>query len=345
MRRRLAAILAADVAGYSRLMERAEARTLERLKDLRVSIFEPAVAAYHGRVVKLMGDGALVEFPSVVDAVSCAIEIQTKLRAAERETLEEEPLQLRIGINLGDLIVESRDLYGDGVNVAARLEQLADPGGVCISANSFEHVLEKVEGDFEDIGEQHFKNIDRAIRVWRWMGAPKGALGATPGPPRPVAVQGKPSIAVLPFENMSKRQDYEYLAHSLTEDVITLLARVPGFLVISRNSSFAYRGRTPDVRDVGRDLDVRDVVQGTLRPIGSKLRIAVRLLEAETGTHLWAERFDRPAQEIDELQDQITLGIVTRLEPELRRRRSITSSGARPAISTPGPITSGAARF
>ena len=144
---------------------------------------------------------------------------------------------------------------------------------------------------------------------------------------------------------MSKRQDYEYLAHSLTEDVITLLARVPGFLVISRNSSFAYRGRTPDVRDVGRDLDVRYVVQGTLRPIGSKLRIAVRLLEAETGTHLWAERFDRPAQEIDELQDQITLGIVTRLEPELRRRRSITSSGARPAISTPGPITSGAARF
>ncbi|MGH6886562.1 MAG: adenylate/guanylate cyclase domain-containing protein, partial [Geminicoccales bacterium] len=226
---------------------------------------------------------------------------------------------LRIGINLGDLIVEGRDLYGDGINIAARLEQLADPGGVCISANAFEHVQAKVEGDFEDIGDQQLKNIGRAVRVWRWTGTPKRTPGATPGPPRPVAMQGKPSIAVLPFENMSDRQDCEYLAHGLTEDVITLLARVPGFLVIARNSSFAYKGRTPDVREVGRDLDVRYVVQGTLRPTGSKLRIAVHLLEARTGVHLWSGRFDRPAEELEELQDQITLGIVTRLEPELAK--------------------------
>jgi adenylate cyclase len=302
-------------------MERAEARTLERLKELRTSIFEPAVATHHGRVVKLMGDGALVEFASVVDAVSCAIEIQTKLRTASEEATEDEPLQLRIGINLGDLIVEGRDLYGDGVNIAARLQQLADPGGVCISANAFEHVQEKVEGDFEDIGEQQLKNIGRPVRVWRWTGAPRRAPGAAPGLPGPVGLEGKPSIAVLPFESMSERRDYEYLAHGLTEDVITLLARIPDFLVIARNSSFAYKGRTPDVREVGRDLDVRYVVQGTLRPVGSNLRIAVHLLEARTGTHLWAERFDRPAEEIEDVQDQITLGIVTRLEPELAKAK------------------------
>jgi len=316
MRRRLAAIVAADVVGYSRLMERAEARTLERLKELRVSVFEPMVASHHGRVVKLMGDGALVEFASVVDAASCALEIQTKLRAPDQETLEEEPLQLRIGINLGDLIVEGRDLYGDGVNVAARLQQLADPGGVCISASAFEHVQEKVEGEFEDIGEQQLKNIGRPVRVWRWTGAPRRASGAAPGP---FGVEGKSSIAGLPFESMSERREHEYLAHGLTEDVIVLLARMPGFLVIARSSSFAYKGRTPDVREVGRDLNVRYVVQGTLRPIGSTLRIAVQLLEAETGTHLWADRFDRPAEETDELQDQITLGIVTGLEPELAK--------------------------
>jgi adenylate cyclase len=313
MERRLAAIMVVDVVGYSGLMERDEEGTLRRLGELRKILFEPAVERHRGRVVKLTGDGALVEFQSVVGAVECAMQVQNEIAVQEREVPEDEALRLRIGINLGDVIVEGRDIYGEGVNLAARLEPLAEPGGLCLTEGAYEHVRGKVQGDFEDMGMLALKNITREVRGWRWPHSTGGGARA----PRAKVRSDKPSLAVLPFGNFSESRAYQFLADALTEDIITLLARIPGFFVIARNSSFAYKGKTPDIRDVARELGVRYVVEGSLRPVGDQLRITVQLIEGESGNHIWADRFDSPADRIDVLQDEITLGIAQRLEPEL----------------------------
>jgi adenylate cyclase len=320
MRRRLAAVMAADVVGFAHMMERDEAGTLATLKACRKEMVEPRIVEFGGRIVKLMGDGALIEFASAVSAVECAIAVQDAMTARNASIAEERRVTFRIGINLGDVIVEEdADIYGDGVNVAARLEQLAPPGGVCIAGSVFEQIRDRVDAVFEDLGEQKVKSLTRSIRVWRWLGA-AGSQGAASAhimaPPVPV---GRPSLAVLPLDSLSERRDVEFLADGLTEDLTTLLARLPDFFVISRNSSFAYKGRARDARAIGRELGVRYLVEGSLRPVGPSLRLTVQLIEAETGNHVWAERFDRPEAEFGALQDEVVQGIVARLEPELMR--------------------------
>ncbi len=311
--RRLAAILAADMVGYTRLMQADEEGTLARLKALRKEIIDPKIAEHGGRVVKTTGDGILIEFPSVVDAVRNALEVQQSLARRNADIPEDRRIAYRVGVNLGDVIIDGDDILGDGVNLAARLEGLAEPGGICVSGTVREHVAGRLDAVFEDLGEQHLKNIAEPVRVFRVR--PGSATRA----PAPAVVSDRPSIAVLPFENMSDSREYEFLADGLTEDIITLLARVPGWFVIARNSAFAYKGRQPDIRDVGRELGVRYVVEGSMRPMGERVRITVQLIEAATGNHLWAERFDRAAEDIHEIQDEVTTGIVAQLEPEITR--------------------------
>jgi adenylate cyclase len=319
MERRLAAILAADVVGYSRLMGGDQRGTVERLKSLRKELVQPRITDRKGRIVKLMGDGLLAEFPSVVEAVDCAIEVQQALTGHEAELPEDRRIALRIGINLGDIIVDGTDIYGDGVNIAARLEGLAKPGGICVSGKVHEELRDRTDLPFEDLGEREVKNIGRPVRVWQWD--PEGTAPASEAVNlnEPSPIPDKASIAVLPLDNMSDSRDYDYLADGITEDIITLLARIPSFFVIARNSSFSYKGQQHDIRQVGRDLGVRYVVEGSLRPIGDRVRVTVQLIEAESGKHVWAERFERAAADLVDVQDEITNAIVTRLEPELTR--------------------------
>ena len=339
MERRLAAILAADVVGYSRLIRSDEEGTLTALKAVRTEVMNPLIAKHGGRVVKLMGDGMLVEFTSVVDAVRAAVGWQQAVAERNGSLSEDKRIEFRVGINMGDVVIEGDDIFGDGVNVAARLEGLAKPGGICVSGNVYEEVRDRTDLSFEDLGEREVKNINRPVRVWQWVadgaavpasatttgatttgvtttGAKTaGAVKATGAMPLP----DKASIAVLPLESMSDSRDYEYLADGMTEDIITLLARIPSFFVIARNSSFSYKGQQRDIRQVGRELGVRYVVEGSLRPVGDRLRVTIQLIEAETGNHIWAERFDRTAADLFEVQDEITNAIVARLEPELTR--------------------------
>lgn len=310
--RRLAAILAADVVGYSRMMAKDEAGTLAALKRHREAIFDPKVAQYNGRVVKLIGDGTLVEFASAVDAVNCATAIQ---RALAAEGASSSKIVLRIGINLGDIIVDGDDIYGDGVNIAARLEPLAEPGGICLSSIVNESVGTRIDVAFEQSGEVHVKNIDRPIRIWKWH---PGTVDARP-PPATVepAAQARPSIAVLPFANMSNDPDQEYFSDGITEDIITDLSKVSGLLVIARNSSFAYKGRNVDLRTVGRELGVRSVLEGSIRRAGNRVRITAQLIDTSDGGHLWAERYDRDLTDIFAVQDEVTLEIVNALKVTL----------------------------
>ncbi len=319
MERRLAAILAADVVGYSRLMGADETGTVERLKALRKGLVQPRIEARGGRIVKLMGDGLLAEFASVVESVECAIEVQQALSEHEAELAEDQRIALRIGINLGDIIVDGTDIYGDGVNVAARLEGLAKPSGICVSGKVYEELRDRTDLPFADLGEQEVKNIGRPVRVWQWDPDGSTPAGATVDVNAPSPVPDKASIAVLPLDNMSDSRDYDYLADGITEDIITLLARIPSFFVIARNSSFSYTGQQRDIRQVGRELGVRYVVEGSLRPLGERVRVTVQLIEAESGKHVWAERFERAAADLIDVQDEITNAIVTRLEPELTR--------------------------
>ena len=306
--RRLAAILAADVVGYSRMMGTDEAGTLAALKRHRERLFDPAVAAHNGRVVKLIGDGTLVEFASVVDAVSCALAIQRQMQS------DNTGITLRIGINLGDVIIEGDDIYGDGVNVAARLEPLAEPGGVCVSSIVHESIGNRIDVVLADAGEVAVKNIDRPIRIWKWHpGAAGRQLRPEPAPAKP----DKPSIAVLPFTNMSGDQEQEYFSDGITEDIITDLSKVAGLLVIARNSSFAYKGRNVDIRTVGRELGVRSVLEGSIRRAGNRVRITAQLIDAADGGHLWAERYDRDLTDIFAVQDEVTLQIVNALKVTL----------------------------
>jgi adenylate cyclase len=316
LQRKLAAILAVDIAGFSRLMGAAEELTLSRLKILFSEVVRPAVALKNGRIVKLMGDGLLAEFPSVVESVRCAIEIQQIMLKREADLAEDQRVRFRMGVNLGDIIIDGADIYGDGVNLAARLESIAPVGGLCIADNTYEQIRDKLPEPFLDGGAVTLKNITRPVRIWRWT--PQGHQDVPAMAPI-VPEIGQSSLAVLPLENMSAREELNYLADGLTEDIITMLARLPGFLVIARNSSFAYKGKSPDIREVGRELGVSYVVEGSLRPVGKNIRVTIQLIEAETGNHLWANKFDRPSDQIDEMQDDITLGIATRLEPELAK--------------------------
>ena len=328
--RRLAAILAADVVGYSRLMEHDEAGTLAALKARRSNVLAPVVAQHNGRIVKVMGDGVLVEFGSAVDAVQCAVELQKGFAEANQGVSEAQSIVLRIGINLGDVIVEGSDLYGDGVNVAARLEGLADPGSILVSANVREHVIGKLAMPFDDLGEHNLKNIAKPVRAYR-VGT---GASSEPGPRPALTVPGKPSVAVLPFENLSGDPQQEYLTDGLTEDIITGLSRVSGLFVIARNSAFVYKGRAVAVTLVARELGVRYVLQGSIRRSGQRVRISAQLVDATTGHHVWADKFDRELIEIFDLQDEITRNVVATTQTQIMLAEGNTIHGRnRPDIS------------
>jgi TolB-like protein len=311
LKRRLAAILAADVVGYSRLMGADEADTLERLKSLRRGLVQPKIIERSGRIVKLMGDGLLAEFPSVVEAVGCAVDIQQSMAQHEADRPGDQRIQLRIGVNLGDIIVEGSDIYGDGVNVAARLEGLAEPDGICISGKVYEEVGSKLPTAFEDLGEQEVKNIVGPVRVYRWTDTAADPMSGTVEVEGALPLPDKPSIAVLPFDNMSGDAEQEYFSDGITEDIITELARFNSLFVIARNSSFHYKGQSPKIQDVGRELGVEYVVEGSVRRAGNRVRVTAQLIEAATGNHVWAERYDRDLEDIFSVQDEVVREIAT----------------------------------
>jgi len=317
--RKLAAILAADVVGYSKLMGADESGTLNALKRHRETVFDPAVAAHNGRIVKLIGDGTIVEFGSVVDAVSCALSIQRSASLPPDQNGAPSIIVLRIGINLGDVIIEDDDIYGDGVNIAARLEPLAEPGGICISSIVNESIGNRVDVQFQDSGDVQVKNIDRPIRVWRWHPSMPAVSAVAPkaanGRQQPKAATA--SIAILPFTNMSGDPEQEYFSDGISEDIITDLSKIAGLTVIARNSSFTYKGRAVDVRTVGRELGVASVLEGSIRRAGQRVRITAQLIDAENGAHLWADRYDRDLTDIFEVQDDVTHRIVDALKVTL----------------------------
>ncbi len=316
MERRLAAILAADVVGYSRLIRADEEGTLDRLKALRSEIIDPKVAEHNGRIVKLMGDGMLAEFASVVDAVRAAIEAQRSITAHNAGLPEDKRIEFRVGINLGDVVIDGDDIQGDGVNVAARLEGLADPGGICVSGGVYDQVRDRVDAPFEDMGEQKVKNIDRPVRVWRWAADIPTAALRSEKELEPLPLPDKPSIAVLCFDNMSGDPEQDYFAQGIAEDIIAALSRFHWFFVISRNSSFAYKGRAADVKQTARELGVRYVLEGSVRKSGDRVRITAQLIDAIGDRHVWAERFDRVLDDIFAVQDEITQSIVGAVAPE-----------------------------
>ncbi len=326
--RRLAAILAVDVVGYSRLMGEDEAGTAIAVREHREAA-RPIVAGLGGRIVKTTGDGLLLEFPSVVAAVECAIAVQKLMAERNAETPEAKRIVYRIGVNLGDVLIEGDDILGDGVNIAARLEGLCEPGGVMISGAAYDHVRGRIGADFVDLGERELKNIARPVRVYSVASSARAPM---PEPPKPPTDQ--PSLAVLPFSCFSDEREFKYLTEAMAEDLITILARIPGFIVIARQSSFVYQERTVDSRQIGRELGVRYLVEGSLRPVGAQLRVGAQLIDAATGAQLWADRFDRQPENVLELQDQIARAIAGRIEPELvraeialiRRRRDASPS-------------------
>ena len=310
--RRLAAILAADVAGYSRLIEADEEGTLGRLKALRADIIDPKIAGHKGRIVKTTGDGMLVEFASVVDAVRCASELQVAMAESNAPLPQDHRIEFRIGIHQGDIVVEDGDIFGDGVNIAARLEGLAEPGGICVSARVREDATGRLDLAFEDIGEQSLKNITRPVRVFRV------AMGRKLVPEPPLALPDKPSIVVLPFANLSGDPEQEYFADGMVEEIITALSRIRWLFVIARNSSFTYKGQSVDVRQVGRELGVRYILEGSVRKGGNRVRITAQLIDATSGAHLWADRFDGSLERVFELQDQVAVSVAGIIEPTLQ---------------------------
>ena len=314
LQRRLAAILSADVVGYSRLMGVDEAGTLSRLNNLRRELIDPAIAAHSGRIVKLMGDGALVEFASAVDAVTCAIEIQRQVGEHNADCSEADPIRFRIGVNVGDIIIEGEDILGDGVNIAARVEGIAEPGGICISNTAYERVRDKLKDNFVDLGEQALKNIARPVRVYRLDPTAKDMSEASQPIPAPA---DRPSIAVLPFQNMSGDPEQDYFCDGLVEDIITTLSKLAGLRVVARNSTFVYKGRSVDIREAAKQLGVRYVLEGSVRKSGNRIRITAQLIDAKDGTHLWAERYDRAIDDIFAIQDEITLVLATEMQVKL----------------------------
>lgn len=309
--RRLAAILAADVVGYSRLIQQDEAGTLAILKGRRKTVLEPTVANHGGRIIKLVGDGFLIEFASAVDAVECAARLQEGMAAANAGQSDDRQIVLRIGVNLGDVIVEDDDLYGDGVNIAARLEALADPGDVWISEDAYRQVRNKLALSFDDLGARALKNIAEPVRIYRVTDTPAVTVAATRSTP------DKPSIAVLPFANMSVDPEQEYFADGIVEDLITQLSRLRDLLVIARNSTLVFKGRTVRVQDVARDLGVRFILEGSVRRVGNRIRVTAQLIDGASGGHVWAERYDRELTDFFELQDEITKAVTVALQVNL----------------------------
>lgn len=325
MERRLAAILAADVVGYSRLIRADEEGTLESLKRLRKEIIDPKIAAHRGRIVKLMGDGMLAEFPSVVDAVRSAVESQQAIYEWNADLPPDRTIECRVGINLGDVVIDGEDIHGDGVNIAARLEMMAPPGGICISGGAYEQVRDRVEAAFEDLGENEVKNISRPVRVWRWT--PSGASiapDASAAPQQedegdaPLQLPDKPSIAVLLFDNMSGDPEQEYFADGVVEALTAALSRIRAFFVIARNSAFVYKGQAKNVREIGRDLGVAYLLEGSVQRAGQRVRITVQLIATEDDQHIWADKYDGSLDDIFDLQDQITEQVAGALQPSIR---------------------------
>jgi adenylate cyclase len=327
--RRLTAIVAADVAGYSRLMGVDEEGTHERLRAHLRELVEPKIKEHRGRTVKNTGDGLLAEFASVVDAVRCSVEIQREMADREPEVPEEGRIRFRIGVNLGDVIAEEHDIFGDGVNVAARLEALAEPGGICVSRVVRDQVRDKLDFAFEDLGEQQVKNIARAVRVYRARDIGAATKSPSALAPSVLPLPDKPSIAVLPFQNMSGDPAQEYFADGMVEEIITALSRIRWLFVIARNSSFTYKGQAIDVKQVGRELGVRYVLEGSVRKGGNRVRITAQLIEAETDAHLWADRFDGSLEDVFELQDRVAISVAGVIEPTLQAAE-IRRSAERP---------------
>jgi len=313
--RRLAAILAADVVGYSRLMGADERGTMARLKAARQEVIDPKTAAYGGRIVRTTGDGMLCEFPSALDAVQCAVEAQSALAERGKTDPEDRRLRFRVGINLGDILIEDDDIFGDGVNIAARLEALAEPGGLCISDVVYDQIRGRLALDLTDAGLTRLKNIEREIRLWRWH--PAGPSGRTGSPAGALAAADKPSLAVLPFVNLSGDSEQEYFADGMTEDVINLLSTLPDVFVIARNSTFAYKGQAPDPRRVADELGVRYVLEGSVRKAGSRIRVTAQFIDALTRKHIWAERYDRDLEDIFAVQEEVARGIAGALQSRL----------------------------
>jgi adenylate cyclase len=319
--RRLAAIVAADVAGYSRLMGLDEVGTARTLREHR-KVTDALVAKHGGRLVKSTGDGVLLEFPSVVDAVECAVAVQAVMAQRNEGVPDDRRMLFRIGINLGDILIQGDDILGDGVNVAARLEGIAQPGGICISSAAYEQVRGKVAMEFADLGEQSLKNISRPVRAYTVRPSGRNivatdVLTSRPEARKPLPLPDKPSIAVLPFQNMSGDPEQEYFADGMVEDIITALSRFKGLFVIARNSSFIYKGKAVDIKQVGRDLGVRYVLEGSVRKAGARLRITGQLIDATTGAHLWADKFEGNLQDVFDLQDEVATSVVGALAPRL----------------------------
>ncbi len=317
--RRLVAILATDMVGFSRLVEMDEEGTLARQAAHRREIFDPGIAEHHGRIVKSTGDGLLVEFASAVDAVRCAAEIQRTMAEREADQPEDHRIAYRVGINVGDIVIEGEDILGDGVNVAARLEGLAEPGGICMSGAVYEHVAGKVAVECEDLGEQRIKNIAKPVRVYRVRLDPAAASAAAVlrQVDAPTIPRDRPSIAVLPFDNMSGDPEQEYFVDGITEDIITTLSKISHLMVIARTSTFTYKGQRVDAKEVGRKLGVAYVLEGSARKAANRVRITAQLIDTVTGTHAWADRYDRDLEDVFAVQDEITQEIVTALEVKL----------------------------
>lgn len=330
MERRLAAILAADVVGYTRLMGADETETLRRFTKLRQQVVEPLIADHHGRVVKLMGDGLLVEFASVVDALTCAVAWQDGVAEREAVVDEDRRFNFRIGINLGDVIVEGDDIHGDGVNIATRLEGRAEPGGICISGDAYRQVRGKLEVDFEDLGEHDLKNVAEPVHVYRVAVGHSGTIVASASR-QPPALRDKPSIAVLPFANMSGDPEQDFFSDGLTEDIISALSAWHYFPVVSRGTSFLFKGRSVDSRTAAEELGVRYVLEGSVRKSGNRIRISVQLNDAVADSQVWAERFDRNLEDIFELQDEITHRVAAVVAPELEKAEARRVLSAPPA--------------
>jgi TolB-like protein/class 3 adenylate cyclase/Tfp pilus assembly protein PilF len=328
--RKLSAVLAADVAGYSRLMGADEEGTLARLTAHRRELFDPAIARHRGRIVKTTGDGLLATFASVVDAVRCAAEVQAGM--AERNSAAGGPrIDFRIGINVGDIVEQDNDIFGDGVNIAARLEGIADPGGICVSARVQEDTAGRIDVAFEDMGEQNLKNIARPVRAFRVRTGAQPPRGQAPPPPSDgTALPERPSIAVLPFQNMSADPEQDYFADGIVEDIITALSRFKSFAVVARNSSFVYKGKAIDVRQAAKELGVRYILEGSVRRAGARLRITAQLIEASAGAHLWADKFDGAAEDVFDVQDRITQSVVMIVEPRIREAEIERSRRERP---------------
>jgi TolB-like protein/class 3 adenylate cyclase/tetratricopeptide (TPR) repeat protein len=320
--RKLAAILVADIVGYSRLAGADEDRILARLRTLRSDLIDPTIAVHHGRIVKRTGDGSIIEFRSVVDAVRCAIEVQNGLVERNMGVPEDRRIEYRVGIHVGDVVEESDgDLMGDGVNIAARLEAVCEPGGVCLSGAAYEQVRDRLKEPFIDLGEKALKNIARPVRAYAVMWDRRAAKLEPDGgeTPAKLSLSEKPSIAVLPFQNMSGDPEQDYFADGMVEDIITGLSHIKWLFVIARNSSFIYKGKAIDVRQVGRELGVRYVLEGGVRKSGNRLRVTAQLVDAETGAHLWANRYDGDTEDIFNFQDRITDSVVGIVEPSMQR--------------------------